>query len=280
MGSLCGMVDVEAAMGYVIAHGDPVDRARLEWLRSHTEPGEDVFDQVESGQAARGGWPALWDSRMASVDATCFRLAELDDLGALGRPAARQALTWLASRQRPDGTWEEDESLASVAPAWAQPGDPEARLYLTANAAFWLAVSGPPPGAVPAWGAPAVENEHAAVVLHAAEAFKAHLGPDGSWPSYLATGWLGAAMLYYLGAFYESAQIQVALAERVPGMSPADTAWLAAAMRRVGMSADDWLLVAARRRLGETQRPDGGWESDDGAAFNVHTTLTALRALR
>jgi hypothetical protein len=46
------------------------------------------------------------------------------------------------------------------------------------------------------------------------------------------------------------------------------------------MSDDDWLLGAARRRLAETQRSDGGWESDDGDQFNVHTTLTAIRALR
>ena len=51
-------------------------------------------------------------------------------------------------------------------------------------------------------------------------------------------------------------------------------------MRRVGMSSDDWLLTAARKRLTETQRSDGGWPSDDGPAFDVHTTLTAIRALR
>jgi hypothetical protein len=46
------------------------------------------------------------------------------------------------------------------------------------------------------------------------------------------------------------------------------------------MSHEDWLLAAARKRLTETQRSDGGWSSDDGDAFDVHTTLTAIRALR
>jgi hypothetical protein len=103
---------------------------------------------------------------------------------------------------------------------------------------------------------------------------------DGSWPSYLVAGWLGGALLFQAGIFYESAQIQVILADRVPDMTPADVASLMAAMRRVGMSIDDWLLVAARKRLTETQRSDGGWPSDDGDAFDVHTTLTAIRALR
>jgi len=271
---------MEAAVGFVVAHGDVVDRARLAWLRSQTAPTEDVLDKLESGQAVKGGWPPLWDSRVASIDATCFRLAELDDLGALDRPLAKQALAWLAGRQREDGRWEEDASLAGIAPSWARPGDTDAGLYLTVNAGFWLAVSGPPPGSSPTWGSHSEESgEYVPAAQRAAEVFKAAMEPDGSWTSYLVTGWLGGALLYYLGAFYESAQIQVALAERVPEMSPSDTAGLAARMRRVGMAADDWLLVAARKRLAETQRTDGGWDSADGEAFNVHTTLTALRAL-
>src|SRR4051794_30162293 len=113
------MVDLDAAIGYVVAHGDAVDRARLSWLCSEVTPPEDLLDKAEMGQAPGGGWPAFWGGDIGSVDATCFRLAELDDLGALDRPAARRAVEWLASRQRPDGTWEEDGSLAGSAPPWA-----------------------------------------------------------------------------------------------------------------------------------------------------------------
>ena len=296
------MADLDGAIGYVVAHGDAVDRARSSWLRSGIAPPPEVLAKVEMGQAPAGGWPAFWAGDVASIDATCFRLAEVDDLGALDREPARKAIGWLVARQSPDGTWEEDDSLADAAPVWANPGDPEARLYLTANAGFWLAVAGPPPGAssAPGFGAAAgfgassgagagsgFGDEAAAsagrtqeVVGRATQAFRAAMREDGSWPSYLVAGWLGAALLYHAEWFYEAAQIQVILAERVPDMTPADVAWLAAAMRRVGMSTDDWLLTAARKRLTETQRSDGGWPSDDGDAFDVHTTLTAIRALR
>jgi len=278
------MVDLDAAIGYVVARGDAVDRARLSWLRSGVAPPPDVLDKAEHGQASGGGWPALWGGDVASIDATCFRLAELDDLGALDRPVARRALAWLASRQRPDGTWEEDESLAREAPPWAMPGDPEARLYLTTNAAFWLVVGGSagsverPEADHPGWQPH--DDEHTALLTRAAEAFRAELRPDGTWPSFLATGWLGAALLYHLGWFYEAAQIQVNLTQRMPELSAADSASIGAAMRRVGMPASDWLLVAVRQRLSDTQRGDGGWPSDDGDAFDVHTTLTAIRATR
>lgn len=269
------MVDVDAAIGFVVAHGDQVDRARLGWLRSEVPPPEDLVARVEMGQSSSGGWPAYWGGDVASIDATCFRLAELDDLGALRRPAARAAVTWLQGRQRPDGTWQEDESLAGNAPPWATPGDPEATLYLTASTGFWLSVAGPP---VPA---PSPEaTAHAEVVARAVHAFRAAMRPDGSWPSFLVAGWQAAALLFATGWFYEAAQIQVILAARVPELSGADAAWLAASLRRVGISGDDFVMKAARRRLAETQRSDGGWSSDDGDAFNVHTTLQAIRGMR
>jgi hypothetical protein len=274
------MVDIDGAIGFVVAHGDQVDRARLSWLRSAVPPQPDLLAKAEMGQAPEGGWPAFWGGDRASIDATCFRLSELDDLGALDRPPARRALDWLATRQRPDGTWEEDETLADSAPPWAQPGDPEARLYLTANAGFWLAVGGsigsPGPGSLSGPD----PSPYAEVVARATQTFRASMREDGSWPSYLIAGWLGGALLFHAGWYYEAAQIQVLLAERVPDMTPADVAWLAVAFRRVGMSADDSLMVAARKRLTETQRTDGGWPSDDGPAFDVHTTLAAIRAVR
>ncbi|MEV1144292.1 prenyltransferase/squalene oxidase repeat-containing protein [Micromonospora sp. NPDC049799] len=270
---------MDAAIGFVVAHGDAVDRARLSRLRSGTAPAPDLLDVAEGGQTPDGGWPAYLDGSVASVDATCFRLAELDDLGALGRPAARRALDWLASRQLPDGGWHEDAALAETAPEWARPGDPEAGFYLTANAGFWLTVAG-----LDARAAGPLDHRvggvYAGVVHAAAQSLVARLNPDGSWPSFLAAGWLSAAVLHRQHMFQESARIQVALADRVADMSPADVAWLAATLRRVEVEEHDWVVVRARRRLTETQRSDGGWESDDGHQFDVHTTLAAIRGCR
>jgi hypothetical protein len=274
-----GTVDLAAAIGFVVAHGDEVDRARLGFLRTGAAPAPDLLARVEAGQVAGAGWPGQLNGQVASVDATCFRFAELDDLGALDRPPARQALDWLARTQRPDGTWEEDPALADQAPPWAQPGDPEARLYLTANAAFWLSAA----GLAARSGGPLdarVGGAYAGVIAAAANAIAGSLREDGSWPSYLVTGWLAAAILFGQGRFWETARIQAVLGERLPEMTATDVTGLAWALRRLDVGDDDWLLVAAQRRLAETQRSDGAWPGDDGEAFAVHTTLAAIRACR
>ncbi|WP_347404306.1 prenyltransferase/squalene oxidase repeat-containing protein [Micromonospora sp. WMMD1120] len=278
-GSVTAVVDLEAAIGFVVAHGDAVDRARLSWLRNGTVAPAALLETAEVGQSSDGGWPATWGGEVSSIDATCFRLGELDDLGALGRPAARRALDWLASRQQADGGWQEDTSLADSAPEWARPGDPEAGFLASANAGFWLTVAGLDARA----SGPLdhrVGGAYAGVVQAAAHSLAARLRPDGGWPSYLAAGWLSAAVLHRQEMFQESARIQVLLAERMPTMSPGDVAWLGATLRRAGIEPQEWIMVRALRRLTETQRSDGGWESDDGHQFDVHATLAAIRAAR
>jgi hypothetical protein len=268
------VVDIDAAIGYVVAHGDSVERARLSFLRAGVPPPPDVVERIVEGQMASGGWPASGDGAVPSVDATCFRLGELDDLGGLRGPAVERALSWLAGVQRADGTWQEDESLAAEAPAWAMPGDPEATLYLTSVAGFWLTVA--ELEAHPHREAPPV---HESAMAGAAQYVIAQLRPDGSWPSFLAAGWHAAGLLHEQQFYYESARMQYVLGDRLADLTPADVASMAAALRRVNLS-DDWLLQSARKLLGETQRSDGGWDSDEGPIFDVNTTLAVIRACR
>ena len=267
-------MDIDSAIRYVIAQGDPVERARLSFLRTGAPPPPHIIERIGAGQTASGGWPASGDGTVPSVDATCYRLGELDDLGGLRGPEVERALNWLATAQRADGTWQEDASLAEEAPEWARPGDPEATLYLTALAGFWLTVA--EVETHPHYEAPA---RHASVLNAAARWTVSQLRPDGTWPSFLAAGWHLAGLLHGEQFFYESARVQLVLGDRLGDMSPADVAAMAAALRRVNLG-DDWLLQSARKRLAETQRTDGGWDSDEGPIFDVNTTLVAIRACR
>jgi len=270
------MVDIDAAIGFVVARGDALDRARLSHLRTGAPPAEEILDQLERGQTPAGGWPVKPHDPVASVDATCFRLAELDDLSALGRPVAQRALRWLVSCQRPDGCWEEDASLAGSAPPWAAPGDRDARFYLTASAAFWLAIAAGDAQVAD----PGVPSPYEPSLQRAAAALRAQVDESGAWPGFLSSGWLAAGALHRNGDFYEAARMFVTLRDRVPTMSAGDAAALIVAAIRAGLGPDDALVVAAQQRLAATQRHDGAWTSGDDESFNVETTLTALRALR
>src|SRR5690606_31427870 len=102
------------------------------------------------------------------------------------------------------------------------------------------------------------------VVANAAQALSASLAEDGTWPSYLVTGWLGAAVLFAQDRYEESVRMRLVLRRRLDDISPRRLAWAASALRRLGVPADEPFVAAARQRLAETQRSDGSWPSDDG----------------
>ncbi|MFL6153475.1 MAG: hypothetical protein ACJ72B_13935, partial [Ornithinibacter sp.] len=89
-------------------------------------------------------------------------------------------------------------------------------------------------------------------------------------------GWHAIGLLHEQRFYYESARMELILGDRLADMSPADVASMAAALRRLHLG-DDWLLQSALKRLAETQRSDGGWDSDEGPLYDVNTTLLAIR---
>src|SRR2546430_12755785 len=123
------MADLDAAIGFVVARGDEVDRARLSWLRSGIVPAPEILARAEAGQTPGGGWPANSGGDVPSIDATCFRLAELDDLGALERDPARRALAWLAGPPQPGGMWVGEPAQALEVPAPSPPRKPQRPVF-------------------------------------------------------------------------------------------------------------------------------------------------------
>jgi hypothetical protein len=225
-----------------------------------------LVDDLLAGQRADGGWSPFWAPGYSGLDATCFRLAQADQMGIpLSDPRLRQACHFLAARQRPDGSWEEDESVHDLAPPWATPGDPAAQLYLTANCGFWLAVAGTAP----------------AQAIAAAAFLQKHLDAGGHLPGFLHTHWLAAGLWLAMDQAASAAPTLAYLATRLNNETPASSlAWLLTALDRAGLPAPHPLIQQATALLVACQAPDGHWASEDGPAQDVHVTLEAMQALR
>ena len=176
--------DYERAVAFILAHGSGVERYILNNLADENQyeapPITELERQLLEGQRPNGGWAPFWATDYSSLDATCYRLAQAETAG-LSLP--QEALEFLRSRQRSDGSWEEDESVRDQAPPWATPGDLAARLYLTANCGWWL-INGM------AHGERGYEDEAA----RAGAYLEGHQAEDGSLPSFLQTHWLAAAL--------------------------------------------------------------------------------------
>lgn len=118
----------------------------------------------------------FWAQDASSVDATCFRLGQCEQLGLTTNEMIRGAVAFLAIRQQPDGSLDEQPELASAAPPWAAPGNVAAQIYRTANAGYWIRHYQPSNPALP----------------RIQQVLTSHMDPHGRVPSFLPAHWLTA----------------------------------------------------------------------------------------
>lgn len=256
---------LQSAIDYVQRRGSAIERARLRFILDGESPPDDVRDQLERSQRSDGGWSPYWAPDYSSLDATCYQLSQIDQMG-IERTSqmAIDAVRFLVERQHYDGSWEEDPIEAAGAPVWAVPGDEAAGLYVTANCAFWVAMTGLVPSAA----------HDAAMYL------SFHLGETGALPSFSQTHWLATAVWQHQGMTDEAQKSLHYLRGIVDDLSAGNLAWMVMALRQGGVRADDETVRIALGRLVELRDEAGHWPSDEGADNSAHVTIEAIRALK
>jgi hypothetical protein len=257
-------LNLEKAVAFVRNTGNEVEQARLRYILANEHPTPQVVAQLFAEQRPDGGWSPLWAKDYSSLDATCFRLAQAEQMGLTeSDPAVIRAVHFLAQRQSPEGSWEEDKSVANDAPAWAKPGDLSAKFYLTANCGFWLALLG---------------NSNMESVK-AADYLQTHLHKDGYMPGFLHTHWLAGGLWKKLSRQEPAERMFEYLGKRINDLAVSNLSWLITTAIAAGVTPNHPLIIIATSLLEEGQQTNGGWLSEDGAIQDVHSTLEALRAL-
>jgi hypothetical protein len=113
-------MNIPLAIEFVKTHGSAIEQARLNVLLNAQRPTPQDIASLFKGQRADGGWRPLWAVDYSSIDATCFRLAQAEQLAIDDHhPALIKAIEFLSLRQHSDSTWEEEETVAELAPPWA-----------------------------------------------------------------------------------------------------------------------------------------------------------------
>ncbi len=97
-------VALEAAAEFVEAHGDALDRARIDAIARGGARAEAVAG-LAALQSAEGCFAPLRRSAGPGVVGTLEALGALDGLRALDTPAVERAVAWLGGQQRGDGSW-------------------------------------------------------------------------------------------------------------------------------------------------------------------------------
>ena len=258
-------VNTTLAVNFINENGAQVEHARLEYTLHGIQPPAEIVDLFSSDQNPDGSWSPFWAPGYSSLDATCFHLAQAYQLGIDQQaPPWIKAILFVSERRNDDGTWEEDISIRESAPPWVEPGDQSAKLYLTSNCSYWLALNS------------ALRDK----VRKSAEYLAENLDETGRMPSFIQTHWLTAGVLHSTGMAKQTRLVMGYLQKRLDDFSASNLTWLITAIIAAEIPAGHALIQGALNRLTSMQQEDGSWHSDDGADFNLHTTLEALFALK
>ena len=259
-----------AAIAFVRSAGNAVELARLRYALEGSVPPPEVRTQALADQREDGGWSPFWAPDYSSLDATCFRLAQAEQLGLTPADAAIQrALAFLARRQRQDGSWEEDAQMAEQAPPWVAPGALAACLYLSANCGYLLAI----------WGDGADGAEGADHARRAADYLHGYQEPDGSLPgSHTPSGCPAACGI----AWDAKRTPRAPFARWRSNLADMPASSLASLFPHCCWLRDPQTTYSSSKPLDASRHcksPDGRWSSEDGPTQDVHTTVEALRVL-
>ena len=257
-------MNLEQAIQFIKSQGHEIEQARLTVILTNERPLPEVVARLFAGQQVDGGWSPFWAQDYSSLDATCFHLAQAEQLGIGGdQPEIQRAIRFLSGRQLQQGSWEEEARVAGSAPPWAKPGELSAMLYLTANCGLWLAL---------------LDGDQDRPVK-AAAFLKMHLDNHGQLPGFMHTHWLAGGLWHKLGWQEPAKRVFGYLTQNLAKLAASELAWLLTTLRISGVRFDHPLAEDAVALLENLQHEDGHWPSADGQGYEVHTTLEAMRVL-
>jgi hypothetical protein len=263
-------MDTAGSFSFVDQNGTVLEKARLMCILYGTRPGKVVVRSLTDLQNDDGGFPfGLVQGNPASLNSTHVALLWMDELGMLGSPEARRAFEYILRVQRDDGGWDEDASIAGLhPPPWAIPGEPRARVFLSAQSAFWLAGGG-------YCGHPGFR--------HALDFLLGNQDASGRFLGFLHSNWIASGALFMAGPEYsESAALglEALKARPLPEWVDSQISWALDCLSRAGLPKDEPFIAEGLAELGKRQKTDGKWVSEDGEAWTAGTVIEVLKVMK
>ncbi len=263
-------INLDRALIFIDEHGNVQDKARLLYILMGETPPDYIVRPLLDKQNSDGGFPSRPRSENpSSVDNTLTALWQLNELGLFGIPEVKKAFEFLVAAQMTDGGWDENPALPEHdLPPWIRPGDMATRNYLSAYAALWLGIADVP-----------ARN----TFLRALEYLARQQEPDGQIPGYQHGHWIGTSAFFLCGApFDDNASRGLAVLDRLPAKQWEDSqiAWAVDCLGMAGLSKDEPFIQKMIIELAQRQEAEGCWSSEDGPAYAVSATISAIKALK
>jgi squalene cyclase len=264
------MIDIAKSVAFIDAKGSSLEKARIKIIASGGKPEPETIQYFNQLQNDDGGFPfGMEKKNISSVFDTLVAFSWMDDLGMLNSPLANTAAQYLFAVQHDDGGWDERPEIKEYdPPPWSVPGDLKARLYLTVDSSFWLAV---------------MDYKTLPGFQKALDFLLKHQDESGKFYGFLHSTWIATAVFALAGEKY-SEIVQKGLRFLMP-RSPDQWAdsqigWALSCLSKAGLPKTHPFIEKCLVELIKRQKPDGSWSSEDGDTFDVGATIEAVKVLK
>lgn len=258
-------MDVERAIAFVRTHGSQFERARLSRTLGEDFDSGQVIRGFSSIQNPDGGFPfGDMPGLPSCLSNTAMALDTLAELGLSGSEPAAKAVRFFEARMTTNGTWSENDKIRPLGPPrWDMPGDPQTRIWLTADVADVLFIAGrKAPGRTAAF-------------------LRKHQMEDGRFDGYEHTTWISLSLFGKLGFGQPDVQTRALKYLEKADIGDWDAsciAWCMRSMRRGGIGSSSPLWGRLMALLSETQEEDGAWPGEGGEQHRVRDANSVLAA--
>jgi squalene cyclase len=263
-------MDITASVALVEENGSELEKARLRQILYAVKPPPEVIHDLVQRQNEDGGFPyGQFQGNPSTVNSTLVALWWLDELGMLASAPAGEALGYLLAAQREDGGWDEDPAAAKFdLPPWISPGDLRTRLYLTAYAAYWLALSG---------------DRARPGLRKALDFLLRHQDRAGKFYGYLHTTWIATSVFIVMGERYTEVAakgLQVLMGRPLAEWADSQISWALDCLGRAGLPKGHPFVEQGLTELLRRRDPAGSWSSEDGEAHTVDAIIGVLKVFK
>lgn len=253
------------ALEYIRARGNDIEKARIDCIISGIKPSSALQRSLANKQNQDGGFPFQGlKGRSSTLSDTAFTLVWLDDLGLMHTEISLRALDFIASRQRADGSWDEDPAIIEYQPPpWMKPGETAVVVFSTASALFWLVTAG--------------KAERAPQGLQFLER---HQAPSGAYAGFRHNTWLAVAVTGMLSG-WDAPAVRRGLdfLSGIPGEQwiTSQISWMLWAFLKGGAPLENSFFTRMYEQLLRRQKNDGSFLAEDGEEYAVNATIEALK---
>lgn len=263
-------VDLDLALKFIYQHGNVIDRARVNAIFENKPCSTEVSSYFTKLQNCDGGFPYKQIKGLYStISDTEYIFTWLKDLNMINTETFRKALSFLASVQKADGSWDENAKIWEYDPPnWMKPGSRSATIFNTANTIFWFSIYG---------------REYDSLISKGYEFLLNYQKSTGEFEGFIHNTWLGVSVFGILEG-WESERVKKGLdyLSSIPNNRwiTSQVTWMLWDFLLTGIPKDNFFIKRMLKIVKNRQKSDGSFLSEDGNKYSVNATIEAIKVLK